>query len=60
LAAAAVTRRRDSSLTRGDSRMTSETRARDTPAAWATSSNVGALLRLAIDMRGKIHHSFGP
>jgi len=32
-------------LTRGESRITSDTNARETPAIWATSSKVGALLR---------------
>jgi hypothetical protein len=50
VAAAALTRLRDSALTRGESRMTNDTNALETPAAWATSSNVGALLRLAFDI----------
>ena len=60
MVAASLTRRRDSTLTRGESRMTSDTRARETPAAWATSSNVGALLRLALDIAAKLLHLTRP
>ena len=56
LVAASVTRWRDSSLTRGESRKTSDTNARDTPAIWATSSKVGALFRRVLDTAVKLVH----
>src|SRR6185295_13549553 len=58
--AASVTRWRDSSLTRGESRITNDTRARDTPAIWATSSKVGALLRLVAGTAVKLVHLTPP
>ena len=60
LVAASVTRLRDSMLTRGESRITNDTKARETPAIWATSSNVGAWFRRVLDTAANLVHLTAP